>query len=231
MENLRICVKTDADTVTVEGGRNWPGMTYSIPGDFTYAAFLITACLMVPGSTLEIREVNLNRTRTGFLDVLERMGAHVKVIRQNTVCNEPVGDIRAVYTDELKAVHISRGEISRMAAEVPFIALLSAKACGRSIIECVDLQRTGEFNFTHAISTQLQNMGLQVEEQYDSLVIIGSNIQPKGVFVKGFENPLISMMLAAASLHCRSAVTITEIQCLEALFPDFWDVLEEVIER
>ncbi len=230
MEYFEIPVKVDGNTVSVTGGCDWPGKNIIIPGDFSSATFFITACLLIQGSSLEINNVNLNPTRTGFIDIVKKMGGNIKVGNVKEICGEPVGDIYISYTKKLKPIKISENEIPRIIDEIPLIALLATRTAGRTIIDGIGELRKKETDRLHAISTQLQNMGQSVEEQQNSLVIIGNKGALKGVQTTSFGDHRIAMMLAIAGLHAEGKTTIDDIKCINTSFPEFFNILEQIIE-
>lgn len=231
MEYFNIPLKVDGNTVSVTGGRNWPGKDIIVPGDFSSAAFFIAACMLNQGSTLEIRNVNLNPTRTGFLDIVRRMGGNVKIIKEEIVCNEPVGDIHVKFAPKLKSIKINEDEIPRIIDEIPLITLLATQAEGKTIINGAGELRKKETDRLHTISTQLQNMGQSVEEQQNSLIITGSEGPLKGAKVESFGDHRIAMMLAIAGINAKGVTAISNIKCVDTSFPGFFNILESIIER
>ncbi|MBN2406131.1 MAG: 3-phosphoshikimate 1-carboxyvinyltransferase [Elusimicrobia bacterium] len=230
MEYFGIPVKIKGCQVSVTGGGDWQGKCITVPGDFSSAAFFMTAALIIPGSTLRIKNVNLNPTRTGYLDVVRRMGGEIKITNKRELYNEPIGDI-TVSSSQLESVNIGRKDVPRLIDEVPLIALLASRAKGKTIIDGVEELRKKESNRLHAVSTQLQNMGQSVEEQQNSLVITGKQGQLRGAKVESFGDHRIAMMLAVAALNAREETSISGVGCVDTSFPDFFKIMESVIEK
>jgi len=231
MEHFNIQVKIKDNTVSVTGGYNWPGKDVVIPGDLSAAAFFLTACMLVPGSSLTISNINLNPTRTGFLDIARRMGGNIKIVKERTVCNEPVGNIHVTHTAGLRPVGIQENEIPRIIDEIPLIALLATHAKGKTIINGAGELRKKETDRLHAVSTQLQNMGQSIEEQQNSLIITGCEGHLKGARVECFGDHRIAMMLAIAGLNAKGETTVNNVKCIDTSFPGFFNILENIIER
>ncbi|MFH1415892.1 MAG: 3-phosphoshikimate 1-carboxyvinyltransferase [Elusimicrobiota bacterium] len=231
MQYFGISVGSSGNTVSISGGANWPGKVVKVPGDFSVAAFLIAAALLVKDSSIEIRDVGLNPTRTGFLNILRRMGADIQVTQTEQICNEPVGTVKASYTNELRPVILDQDDIPELMDEIPLIVLLATRANGKTIIEGVDAMRKNRSNRLHAISTQLQNMGQSIEEQYDSLVITGGKGPLKRAKLKSFRDAEIAMMLTIAGLSAKDGIEIDSTACVEKSYPGFYGILEGVIER
>lgn len=230
MQYFNIPVNIKGNTVAVAGGRNWPGRNITIPGDFSSAAFFITACLLISGSSLKVNNVNLNPTRTGFIDIIKRMGGKIKITGKEMLCNEPVGDIQIDYAPRLNPVIIQDDEISRMIDEIPLIILLATRAKGKTIINGIGELRKKETSRLHAISTQLQNMGQSIQEQQNSLVITGCDSALKGVQVESCGDCRMAMVLTVAGLLARGVTTIRDINCLDTSFSEFLNIMESIIE-
>ncbi len=225
-----IPVEVVKNTIKVEGGRNWPGKHITVPGDFSSAAFFITAALLFKDNRLVIKNVNLNPTRTGFINIVKRMNGNIKILNKKDSCNEPVGDI-LIKGSNLKAATIDKSEIPSVIDEVPLIALLASRADGKTIIDGVSELRKKETDRLHAIATQLQKLGQSVEEQSDSLIITGLRGPIKGGKVTSFKDHRIAMMLSVAGLIARGKVIIDDVNCVNTSFPEFYDILKEVTEN
>lgn len=230
MEYFNLPVKVDGNTVSVAGGHNWPGRNVTVPGDFSSAAFFITACLLVRDSSLKINNVNLNPTRTGFMDVIKKMGGDIKITGKETLCNEPVGDIHVSYTPRLKPVIIQEDEIPQIIDEIPLIVLLATRAAGKTIINGAGDLRKKESDCFHAVSTQLQNMGQSIHEQQNSLIITGCEGALKGGQVESFSNHRVAIMLTIAGLSAKGMTTVNDIKCIDTIFPEFFNILESITE-
>src|ERR671934_1042680 len=102
-----------------------------VPGDFSAAAPFIVAATLLPGSELTIHDVGLNPRRTGFLDVLDRMGARISVFNRRRVGGEHVGDVE-VRASELVATSVGADEVPLLVDELPLFALAAACARGES---------------------------------------------------------------------------------------------------
>src|SRR5207249_7031471 len=116
----------------------WPAdglspLSIDVPGDFSAAAPLIAAATLVPGSDLVLAGVGVNPTRTGFLQVLERMGARIQLFNRRTVGGEPVADLDVAHAD-LVATEVEPGEVPRLVDELPLFALAGAMARGESTV-------------------------------------------------------------------------------------------------
>ncbi len=230
MRYFEIPVDINENTVSVTGGVNWPGKSITIPGDFSSAAFFIAATLLLEDSRLLIKDVNLNPTRTGFMNAAMKMGAEIQILNEKTICGEHAGDIE-IKSSHLKGIRISGADIPAVIDEVPLLALLASKASGKTVIEDAGELRKKETDRLHATATQLNNMGVNIDEQADSLIITGNPGALRGSRVDSYEDHRIAMMLSVAALAAHGDTFIEKADCVNVSFPDFYSILEECIER
>ncbi len=227
MDYFEIPVEVNKNRVKIQGGKNWPGRDITIPGDFSSAAFFITAALIFENSSLEIKNVNLNPTRKGFINILKKMGGGIEIKNERQSCNEPVGDI-TVKGSKLKGVSLSAKDIPGVIDEIPLISLLASQADGKTIIEGAGELRKKETDRLHAISCGLQDMGQAVTENIDSLVINGRPHSLKGARVKSHSDHRMAMMFAIAALKAKGETEIDNTECIKTSFPGFFNILDEI---
>ncbi|MGM0568290.1 MAG: 3-phosphoshikimate 1-carboxyvinyltransferase, partial [Elusimicrobiota bacterium] len=134
MKYFEIPLKKQKNKISVSGEVNWPGRSITVPGDFSSAAFFITAGLLLPGSGLKIKKVNLNSTRTGFMHAAKKMGGDIEISNKKYRFGEPLGDL-IIKKSSLKGIYITAKKIPALIDEVPLLALLAANASGKSVIE------------------------------------------------------------------------------------------------
>ncbi|MDR1940901.1 MAG: 3-phosphoshikimate 1-carboxyvinyltransferase, partial [Endomicrobium sp.] len=192
-------IEVNANAVTVYPAQKLYPREISVPGDISSAAFFIAAALITPGSNLTIKNVNLNPTRDGFIEVLIKMGALIWLENPREVSGEPVVDINVKYS-KLKPVNIDSSIIPRMIDEIPIFALIAARAQGVTKITGAAELRVKESDRISAIASQFVKMGAQIEELEDGLIISGSeNFTAASSTVDSFEDHRIAMTLAVAS--------------------------------
>jgi 3-phosphoshikimate 1-carboxyvinyltransferase len=210
-------------TVALEGFQQLQPRDISVPGDFSSAAFLIAGALLCDGSLIKIKNVGVNPTRTGFLRVLENMGARIELENEREVCGEPVSDIVARYS-ELKAVTIGAEQIPSLIDEIPVIAVLATQATGKTRITGAGELRVKESDRLKAITVELTKMGAKIEELQDGLVIEGP-VSLKGATVRSQGDHRIAMALAVAGLIADGETIIEKPECVSISFPNFFDTL------
>jgi 3-phosphoshikimate 1-carboxyvinyltransferase len=203
-----------------------------IPGDFSSAAPLIVAATLLPGSDLYLHRVGVNPTRTGLLDVLERMRARVTLFNRHRVGGEPVADIEVRSSSTLVATRVSPEEVPRMVDELPLVALLAGLARGETVIEGVRELRVKETDRVESVKDLLRPLGIRVSAGEDELRVVGVPTRPKGGGVARSEGDhRIAMLGAVAGLVSREGVQVEGAEAAAISFPGFYELLDSVSQR
>ena len=201
-----------------------------VPGDFSSAAPLLAAAAIVPGSELTIHDVGLNPRRTGLLDVLDRMGAHVAVFNKHRVAGELVGDVTIKYT-ELDAVEVTADEVPLLVDELPLVALLASHARGDSIIRGAEELRLKETDRIEAVTDGLKALGGRIRSRRDGWIVTGVPTRLKGGRIDARGDHRIAMLGAVAGLASREGVDVLGAETVAISFPGFFELLESVVRR
>lgn len=223
LEHMGVRLERFDDGVAVAGGQTLRGAEVVLPGDPSSAAFLIAAALLVPDSEIRIRDVGMNPTRTGFLAIVERMGARIVVEQSRDVAGEPRADL-VVRHGTLRAATVDADEVPATIDELPVLAVLAAFASGETRIRGAQELRVKESDRVAALE-QLRPLGVPVEATADGLVIGGEpdrrlsagRIEPHG-------DHRIAMAFAVAGLRS-AGLTITDPACVDVSFPGFFACL------
>ncbi len=198
-----------------------------IPGDISSAAFFITAALIVPESEVLIKNVGLNSTRSGIIDVIKKMEGNIEILNLNTVNKETVADIR-VKSSNLKGITIEGDIIPRLIDEIPIIAVLASRAEGKTIIRDAEELRVKETDRIKAMVKGLKSLNIEVEELKDGMIIKGPADIKGGVEVQTYWDHRIAMSMAVAGLLADSSIVIDESECIATSFPEFMDLLKKL---
>lgn len=190
----------------------------SLAGDISSAAFLLVAAAIVPGSSICIREVGLNPTRTGILDALREMGAQITIDHARMVAGEPVGDIHLVSGD-LKAITVSGDLVVRMIDEFPAFAIAACYAEGVTVVRDARELRYKETDRIDVLCGELSKLGVQLEMYDDGFAIHGKTL--RGGVGDGAGDHRIAMSLAVAGLASPEPVIVQHAEILNESFPDF----------
>ncbi len=201
-----------------------------IAGDISSAAFFIVAGLIVEGSDFVIKNVGVNKTRTGILDVIQRMGAGVNVFNEREVAGEKVADIRVQHTDNLKACEISGEDIPKLIDELPVIAVLASQAEGDTVVKDAGDLRNKEADRISCLVKELKKIGVDIEELPDGFVVHGRNKS----FLKGneelevYHDHRLAMSFYVAGLICENEIAIKDFEWTNISFPEFLDLFAKL---
>lgn len=212
--------------VTVKGGVELQGQEITVPGDISSATFFMVAALITPGSELLIRNVGVNPTRTGAIDILRAMGGDIQLLDQRELSGEPVADI-LVRASRLKGCAIAGSVVPRAIDEFPAICVAAACAEGLTTIREARELRVKETDRISAMATNLRTLGVTVEECDDGMTISGVE-RLAGGSVESFGDHRIAMSMAVAALVSTDGITIADTGCVATSFPSFFPLLEAV---
>ncbi len=213
---------------TVKGRVMLHGQEVDVPGDISSAAFFLVAGLVVPDSELLIKNVGVNPTRSGIIDILQQMGGSIELINRRELSGEPVADL-LVKSSALHGIDIGGELIPRAIDEFPVVSVAAVCAAGTTTIRDARELRVKETDRIAAMCETLGALGGAIEPQEDGMVITGG--QPlSGGNVNSFGDHRIAMSMAIAALVARSDVEIADTACTETSFPNFWGLLQQVSE-
>lgn len=228
-------VERKGNTVSIEGGQKLEGISKKgfelvIPGDISSAAFFIVAALITKDSSLTIRDVGVNPTRTGVIDILRDMGGNIEILNQREISGEPVGDIY-VTSSSLKGVEI-KGDVIPMAIdELPVIAVAAAFAEGTTKIRGAKELRVKESDRIRTMADSLRKLGIKVDDTYeDGMDIEGGepNVMP-GLDFNSFGDHRVAMSMCVAGLAATGKeMEINNTECIDTSFPGFEELRKKV---
>lgn len=210
---------------SVAGGQTLQAQDLLVPGDISSAAFFMVAALIVPNSELLIRNVGINPSRSGIIDILQAMNGSVELVDQREMAGEPVADI-LVKSSQLKGIEIGGEFVPRAIDEFPVISIAAACAEGTTIIRDARELRVKETDRIAAMETVLRVLGVSVESHDDGMTIEGCE-QFSGGRVNSCGDHRIAMSSAIAALRAKEPLTIDDTQCTATSFPIFWDLLDQ----
>ena len=206
--------------VRIRPGQPLRGQEIHVPGDISSAAFWLVGAAITPNSRLRLRHVGLNPTRTGVLEVLQAMGAQVKVENQKQITGEPVGDL-LVEHGPLGPFSIGPDLVPRLVDEIPALAVAALFAEGTSRIQGARELRVKETDRLAVMTRQLSSMGAVVEETADGLVIDGPQTL-RGAQLDSETDHRVAMSLALAALNAQGPSQIQGADAAGVSYPGFW---------
>jgi 3-phosphoshikimate 1-carboxyvinyltransferase len=204
------------------------GQRIIIPGDFSSAAFFLVAGLISrdPKTRLVVRNVGMNPTRTGALEVLKKMGGRIAIQNRRTVCGELVADLVALPS-RLKGIKILPAIMPRLIDEVPILSVAAAVARGKTIIRGAGELRIKETDRIRALATELLRFGISVKELKDGLEITGRD-RPAGAQGRSYGDHRIAMSLAVLGTIAEGKTEVEDIDCIATSFPNFQMLLKKI---
>ncbi|GAB4265529.1 3-phosphoshikimate 1-carboxyvinyltransferase [Thermincola ferriacetica] len=219
-------IEVEGNRTTVTGFPELTGREVRVPGDISSAAFFIVAGLTTPGSELMLREVGLNPTRDGIIDVLRQMGGRIEILNEREVSGEPVGDI-LVKSSLLRGVEIDGAIIPRLIDEIPVLAVAAAVADGETVIRDAAELKVKETNRIATVTMELAKFGVEVDELPDGLRIKGGR-KLQAAFCDSHGDHRIAMAMAVAGLVAEGETTIDGWEAADVSFPNFGELLEKI---
>ncbi|MFH1847396.1 MAG: 3-phosphoshikimate 1-carboxyvinyltransferase [Candidatus Omnitrophota bacterium] len=210
----------------VKGVKELNSGDIDVPGDISGAAFFIVAALLVKGSLLVIRNVGINPTRTGLIDVLKRMGAKIRILDMSERI-EPAADLEIKYS-ELKSTVIEEKEIPLLIDEIPVLIIAALMAEGRTVIKGIKELKVKETDRIKTMKHNLCRMGLDIAEENETLIIEGNSRKIKAAELESFGDHRIAMSMAVAALISDGECVIKNTDCTETSYPGFLGDLKKV---
>ncbi len=219
-------VNSDHREVIVCGRPHLRGQTVRVPGDISSAAFFLVAASIVPGSDLIIRNVGINPTRTGILDVLKEMGADLEKLDSRVESGEPVADIRVRHA-ALRGIEIGGDIIPRLIDELPVLAVAALFAEGNTVVRDAAELRVKESDRIAVMTAELGALGADINARDDGFIVRGGR-PLVGAAVKSRGDHRAAMSLCVAALGAKSPVNLDCTECIAVSYPGFIETLQNL---
>ena len=198
-----------------------------VPGDISSAAFIIVSALITKGSEVIIKNVGLNETRTGIIDVVKNMNGNIEIINERLVGGELVGDLLVRYTKDLCATTIDKDIIPRLIDEIPVIAVLATQAEGTTIIKDAQELKVKESNRIKSMVENLKILGADIEELEDGMIIKGKS-KLNGGKIKTFKDHRIAMAFSTLNLISDEKIKLDDEDCINVSCPGYFDLIKSL---
>lgn len=226
LEYLGADIKVNGTTTSITKSE-LEAKNIEIAGDISSAAFFIVAGLITPNSDIIIKNVGLNPTRTGILEVVEKMGGDVEILDKRLLGKEEVGDLR-IKTSALKATTIEGDVIPKLIDEIPVIAVLATQAEGTTVIKDAQDLRNKESDRITATVRELKKIGADIEETPDGFIINGKKSLKGDAEIETYHDHRLAMSLYVAGLICEKSIKINEFQWVNISFPEFETLMNKL---
>ena len=230
---IKIKKKKELEFISFKGMKNYKGFNYIIPGDISSASFFIVLTLLTKNSKILIKNVNVNSSRTGIIDILKKMNGRIKIRNKKIYKGEEIADIECEHSPNLKGIKINPLINSRAIDELPLIfCLVCAKAKGISYAKNLGELRHKEQDRLKFVLKFLKMIGIKVIEKNNNLKIYGNpNLKLNGNYiVKNFMKDHRAFMLsciAALTLGGKSW-SIHDLDSINTSFPNFMSLLKNL---
>lgn len=226
-EAFGVPVHREGTTVTIRPIDSLNAQKILVPGDISSAAYFLVAGLITPNSELVIRNVGINPTRDGILDVCRAMGADITLERVSDTIGEPTADIR-VRTSALHSTVIEGAVIPKLIDELPIIAVLACFAEGTTVIRDAQELKVKESNRIDVMVHSLSAMGADIEATDDGMIIHGGK-PLHGAVVDSNLDHRIAMSFAIAGMNADGETEIQGSECVNISYPNFYSDLERLL--
>lgn len=226
-EAFGVPVHREGTTVTIRPIDSLNAQKILVPGDISSAAYFLVAGLITPNSELVIRNVGINPTRDGILDVCRAMGADITLERVSDTIGEPTADIR-VRTSALHSTVIEGAVIPKLIDELPIIAVLACFAEGTTVIRDAQELKVKESNRIDVMVHSLSAMGADIEATDDGMIIHGGK-PLHGTVIDSNLDHRIAMSFAIAGMNADGETEIQGSECVNISYPNFYSDLERLL--
>jgi len=227
LELMQADLKISPPEIKVMGRKELRGTDIFIPGDISSAAYFIVAASILRDSQIIIKQVGVNPTRIGVIEILKKMGTKIDILNYQIKSNEPRADLKIEYS-ELKGIEIKEEMVPLLIDELPLIAVVATQAQGKTLVSGARELRVKESDRIKAIVSELKKMGADIEEEEDGFTVNGpTGLQ--GAVCESYNDHRIAMSLAVAALLAEGKTIIKNSECIDISFPGFEKTLQNLI--
>ena len=199
--------------------------TYEVVGDFSSAAFIIVAALISKKSKILIKNVGLNKTRIGLLEVLLKMNAHIKIVNKRKTCNENCGDL-IIESSDLEGIEVPDHIIPNIIDEIPILSIAACFADGETVIKNASELKVKESDRLKATSDGLEAMNIRHNMLDDGLIIYGDNNNViASTEIDSFGDHRIAMSFLVAGTRSKEGIIVKNCKNIETSFPNFLNTM------
>ena len=218
----------ESGRITVDNSKLTSKDSYEIVGDFSSAAFVIVATLISKESKVIIKNVGLNPSRCGLLEILVLMGANIEIRNQKITCNEESGDI-FVKSSYLNGIDVPEDIIPNIIDEIPILSIAAAFAKGTTSIKNASELRVKESDRLEAISDGLKKLNIRHETFEDGISITGtSDLIAVDEEINSFDDHRIAMSFLVAGIRSVNNIKVRDCKNIETSFPGFKDIMNSI---
>lgn len=225
-------VKTEGNTISLQGGGKLVGTNIQVPADISSAAFFMVAAAISQGSDVTLEQVGINPTRTGVLEILKKMGADITLSNEKMAGGEPVADIR-IRANTLKGIHIPEDQVPLAIDEFPAIFIAAACAEGQTVLTGAAELRVKESDRIQVMADGLKTLGIDCTPTPDGIIIEGKGKTGEwspifgGGEIESHHDHRIAMSFAIAGLRASQDILIHGTETVATSFPNFTQLAKQ----
>ena len=226
--SIEISESSQGKTIFLKNSKLSEISTYEVVGDFSSAAFIIVAALISKNSEVLIKNVGLNKTRSGLLEVLLKMGAKIEIVNKRKTCNEDCGDI-IVKSSKLEGINVPNSIIPNIIDEIPILSVAASFAEGQTTIKNASELKVKESDRLHATSMGLKAMNINHNLLNDGLIINGTQDDVEiHEEIDSFGDHRIAMSFLIAGLRSKNGVKVRDCSNIDTSFPNFSKIMNNL---
>ncbi|MDH5622063.1 MAG: 3-phosphoshikimate 1-carboxyvinyltransferase [Gammaproteobacteria bacterium] len=225
LRSMGVTVHSNNAVIAVGGGQQLHGCKVDVPADLSSASFVLLAALLAENADILVRNVGVNPTRTGVIDILRGMGADIRLENSRRLGEEPVADIR-VRSSKLHGGRVDPSLVSLAIDEFPVLFVAAASAQGETVFSGLEELRVKESDRIATMATGMRNLGITVDETADGAVVHGGRF--KGGVVQSCGDHRVAMSLAVAGTVAADEVRVEDVAAVDTSFPGFRQVMADL---
>ena len=199
-----------------------------IPGDISSAAFFMVAAAIVEGSEILIKNVGMNPTRSGIIDIFKQSEIDFELINKRNTANELIADIKVKYTPDIKPFKIEGETVPRLIDEIPILSLLATQAQGISVIKDAQDLRNKESDRIKTICDTFKLLSVNIEENSNGFIIEGKKKFNKDIILQTHLDHRLAMTYYILSLINKGSTEIQGFECINTSFPEFLNLVNQL---
>lgn len=223
--SMGVSVVTNSGTIAITGGQQLHGCIVRVPADLSSAAFVMLAALLAENADIQIKNVGVNPTRTGVINILQSMGADITLENRQLLGEEPVADIR-VRSSKLRGGIVDPALVSLAIDEFPILFVAAAAALGKTVFSGIGELRVKESDRISAMADGMRILGISVDETPDGATVHGGRFS--GGIVQSCGDHRVAMSLALAGTIASDEVIVDDVAAVDTSFPGFCDVMAAI---
>lgn len=222
-------IKIDGKVAGIKSGRALEGKKVRIPGDISSAAFFIVLTLLLEGSELTLRSIGINPTRRKIVDLLIKMGADIKIENEKKLF-EPICDLK-INASNLRGIKITEEEVPQIIDEIPILCVAAAQAEGLTEIRGVKELKVKETDRVFSMVDNLKKLGVDISSENNNIAIKGRRKRfsaKSGTILESYRDHRTAMAMCVAAAASEATCRISDIDCINTSFPEFFDIFNYV---